>query len=176
MDLTNDGTEFDAEQHESSFDLIPPGEYQLFLANSSDQPIERDGVKVGTLLKLEFEIAGPTQAGRKLWLNLCWKHPNQQAEKIARERFADLCRATGKLKPRATEELHNLPFRAMIGIEKGKGGYEDRSTIKKFLFDAPDKKSSKGKPAAPAAGKPKMQSAAAVVAPQESAGGDPWDQ
>lgn len=122
---------FDAEQEPEAGDFtpIPAGEYEAVIAESAMMPTKSGN---GSYLKLRFEVIGPTHAGRMLFANLNLDNPSAEAVKIARGQLAAICRAVGVLKPKDSQELHNLPLLVKIKIEAERDGYDAQNKITSF--------------------------------------------
>ena len=94
----------------------------------------RDSCKGGKRLTLTMEVISETGKGRKIWENLLWVHTSEKAVLIARETFSSLCKACGVTSVKASEELHNIPFKAKVGQEHPEG-YKSRNVIEKYIHD-----------------------------------------
>jgi hypothetical protein len=127
--------DFDATAHESSNDYapLPAGEYKL-CAVASEMKTTKKGD--GKYISFEFQVLSSLGEGRKIFANYNWVNPNEKAVSIGKEQFAALCKAVGILKPESTEQLHNIPFSAVVGIQKGTGEYGDSNVIKKYQESA----------------------------------------
>jgi hypothetical protein len=127
MDLTG----FDANEVEpnTGFEHIPPGEYEACIVNS-----ERKTTKSGTgeYLNLELTILNGPYQNRRLFEKLNLQNPNAKAVEIAKGTLSSICRAVGVLKPGNSSELHNLPLRISVGVEKREDTGELTNRIKGF--------------------------------------------
>lgn len=123
------GENFEADEHEGP-QLLEEGDYVIALTESS---LDENLKKTGTNLKLTFAVLEGENAGRKLFLSLCWTNPSLVAVQIAKEKFAQLTKACGKGAIRATEELHDIPINAKVVIqESGNPQYSDSNQILEF--------------------------------------------
>ena len=113
-----------------SYELLPEGRYRCAIVESS---ISENKAGTGENLKLVIKVVAGEFAGKRVFENIVWKHDNDKAVQFGRIRFAELRRAVGVLTPSDTEQLHNLPFDAIVGVKKGTGGYEDSNCIKKYI-------------------------------------------
>jgi len=90
---------------------------------------------------------------------------SEAAQRIGRQQLVAWATACGKPDANDTDKLLDKRFNAIVGIQKGTGGYKDSNTIKQFLFgDAPSTSAS-----------PKESKAAPAEKPAASSGSNPWD-
>lgn len=75
-----------------------------------------------------------TYAGRKIWTNLNFRHPNEVVVEIAKNTASELCRALGMRGLQEPEDLlgHNLQIK--VGPNKKE---PDRKEIKRYLASGP---------------------------------------
>jgi len=127
-DLTDLG--FDAAKEEpSSFDLLPPGDYDAVIVKSD---VKKTKSGDGRYLHLQLQILnGPCQNRTVFDLLNLW-NANPKAVTIARGTLSAICRAVNVLTPKDTSELHNKPLRITVGIQKGEGDYNDQNKIKSY--------------------------------------------
>lgn len=97
------------------FKPFPPGEYEMMIVKSATRPIKAG---TGSYLELEMHCVSGELAGRRHWERLNLDNPSQQTVKIAQEQLARLCLALGLDEVGDSEELHDRPFVAEIGIDK----------------------------------------------------------
>jgi hypothetical protein len=144
------------ERTSSSFDPLPAGDYEMMITKSATKPTKSGN---GSYLELEMQVLGGSHSGRRHWERLNLDNPSQQTVKIAQEQLARLCMALHLDDVSDSEELHDTPFVAEVGIDKKD---PTRNVIWNYraAVDAPA-----AKPAAPA--KP-----APAAAPAKSA--RPW--
>ena len=133
---------FDASKYEpqSSFDPLPAGWYECYIANSERKPTKAG---TGEYIQLELEIMGPTHAGRKVWDRLNIINNNDTAVQIALAMLSSICRAVGVMNPEDSAELHNKPLMVKLNISKDEQ-YGDRNEVKEYA-----KKEGAVPPAAP---------------------------
>jgi hypothetical protein len=122
---------FNANEVEPStgFDPLPAGDYLLVITDSESKPTKAG---TGSYLALTLEVVEGQFQGRKLFHNLNLENPNQQAVDIARAELSAICRAVGVPTPQDSCELHNLPMRVKVGLEKRKDTGEMQNRLKKF--------------------------------------------
>lgn len=103
------------EERSSSFDPLPAGDYEMMITKSATKPTKKGD---GSYLELEMQVIGGEYSGRRHWERLNLDNPNHQAVKIAQESLAKLCMALGLDEVNDSEELHDTPFIAEVGIDK----------------------------------------------------------
>lgn len=134
-----------------NYDPLPAGEYAMMVVRSELKDTQSG---TGQYIKLEMHVVSGEHAGRRVWENLNIDNPNKQAEDIARQQLASLCRAVGVVDLEDTEELHDKPFIASIAIDR-KDPTRNRVMGYKAENAAPAKPAAaKPAPAKPAAGRP----------------------
>jgi hypothetical protein len=144
-----------------SRDPVPPGEYTLKALEAE----EKETASGGTYIKVKFEVVAGEYAGRWIWNNYNIVNASEKAQQIGRQQLVSWATAAGKPEADDTDKLLERPFKALVGIEKGTGGYADRNNIKSYLMG--DAAPAKSAPTAPA------KAAAKPSAPAK--GGNPWD-
>ena len=122
---------FDASQVEPTkgFELIPPDEYEACIAKSEEKLTKAGD---GHYHSLQFEIQKGEAKGRRLFVNLNLDNPNAQAVAIARAELSAICRAVNVLRPKDTEDLHNIPLMIKVGQRKRKDNGEMENYIKGY--------------------------------------------
>lgn len=111
----------------NDFGVIPPGDYEAVIVNSS---MHQTKAGDGEYLKLELQIINGTYQNRKLFENLNLKNKNEQAVTIAKGTLSAICRAINVLTPRDSSELHNKPMRITVGVRNENG--EQRNHVKSY--------------------------------------------
>jgi hypothetical protein len=133
---------FNADEHEQSDDFvpIPAGDYIAVITDSERKPNSKG---TGSYLAFTHEVVEGEYAGRKVFANLNIDNPSAKAVAIANGELSAICKAVGVPRPNDTVELHNLPMRIRVIVEKrtDNGGLTNR--IKKWApkNEAPDVKS-----------------------------------
>lgn len=114
--MANLGGTFDATAVEPAAGRtpLPAGEYLAAIAKSSVGPTKAGN---GTKAELEFEILDGAHKGRRFWVTLNLKNPDQQTVEIAQRDLSAICHAVGKLRVADTEELHALPMKVTLGTK-----------------------------------------------------------
>jgi hypothetical protein len=114
------GQTYDASNGETMGDrsALPPGDYVIALVKSD----QKSNDKGNSFVSCEFEVRegpdGVNVSGRRVWTNLNLWNSNAQAVEIAQRELNSIMHACGKLRIADTEELHGIPMRATIGLDK----------------------------------------------------------
>jgi hypothetical protein len=87
----------------------------MMIVKSETKPTKAN---TGHYLELEMHVISGQHSGRRHWERLNLDNPNHQAVKIAQESLAKLCMAIGIDDVEDSEQLHDQPFVAEIGIDK----------------------------------------------------------
>jgi hypothetical protein len=145
------------------FKPFPPGEYEMMIVKSSTRPTKQGD---GSYLELEMHCVSGELTGRRHWERLNLDNPSQKTVKIAQEQLARLCLALGLDQVNDSEELHDRPFVAEIGIDK-----KEPTKNKIWGYRSID-----GAPVSPAklANQPAPKPAAAPSAPASRPAVRPW--
>lgn len=127
---------------QAKFELVPPGTYKIRLIDAVEKPTKAG---TGNYINLTFEVLEPAQyAGAKIFDRLNLDNPSDKARAFAQRRLAALVRACGLVTAADTEQLLMKPLMVDVIVEKSPG-YDDKNTIKNYLYDK------SVQPAAPAA-------------------------
>lgn len=174
------GLEFDHSQveHNDDFSTIPNGEY---FAQIIESEVSETKAKNGTLLKLTWQITEGEYENRRIWQQLCIKHQNETAQKIAQGHLKQICEAFGiQGHISNSEELHGYVARVKVGLGKKQEGYEQRNEIKKVSpyagDEAPSKsdESGEGETAEKPASENKRAAAPKAAKSATGKGSKPW--
>ena len=144
---------------DSGFTPIPEGDYEVVIVKSTNKPTKTGN---GSSLELQCQVVSGEHAKRVLWARLNLKNPSSAAVEMAKRELSSICHATGVLRPKCKEELHNIPMIVHVVQVEGRNGMQNEIKGWKAKENA----------AAPAA-----QSAApapSTPAQPTSAGGRPW--
>lgn len=144
---------------DSGFTPIPEGDYEVVIVKSTNKPTKTGN---GSYLELQCQVVSGEHAKRVLWARLNLKNPSSAAVEMAKRELSSICHATGVLRPKCKEELHNIPMIVHVVQVEGRNGMQNEIKGWKAKENA----------AAPAA-----QSAApapSTPAQPTSAGGRPW--
>lgn len=168
---------FDANSVEpSNFDVFPAGKYLAQIVSSEMRPT-KDGR--GQYLFLELDILEGQFAGRKLFDRLNLVNDNPDTVDIATRTLSSICRATGQMQVKDSEQLHLIPLIADVRVRPPKGQYGESNSIRylpRNAAAAPATRAPVAYPSAPApatAPAPQPQPATPVA---PAAGGLPWQR
>lgn len=110
--------DFDLNDYElktNSFEPLPKGVYTAAVVDSG-MCVTKAGN--GEYIKLEMNILEGEHTGRRIWENLNVYNANPKAEEIARGNLRALFRACNKPNERATENIHDVPFKLILDIDR----------------------------------------------------------
>ena len=167
---------FDANSVEpSNFDVFPAGKYLSQIVSSEMRPT-KDGR--GQYLFLELDILEGPFAGRKLFDRLNLVNDNPDTVDIATRTLSSICRATGQMQVKDSEQLHLIPLIADVRVRPPKGQYGESNSIRYLPRNAaaPATRAPGAYASAPApatAPSPQPQPATPVA---PAAGGLPWQR
>jgi hypothetical protein len=103
------------ERQGGAYGPLPAGEYEMVITRSATKQTKAG---TGSYLELEMQVVSGESSGRRHWERLNLDNPSAQTVKIAQEQLAKLCMALGLDEVNDSEELHDTPFIAEIGIDK----------------------------------------------------------
>ena len=167
---------FDANSVEpSNFDVYPAGKYLSQIVSSEMRPT-KDGR--GQYLFLELDILEGQFAGRKLFDRLNLVNDNPDTVDIATRTLSSICRATGQMQVKDSEQLHLIPLIADVRVRPPKGQYGESNSIRYLPRNAaaPATRAPVAYASAPApatAPSPQPQPATPMA---PAAGGLPWQR
>ena len=168
---------FDANSVEpSNFDVFPAGKYLAQIVASEMRPT-KDGR--GQYLFLELDILEGQFAGRKLFDRLNLVNDNPDTVDIATRTLSSICRATGQMQVKDSEQLHLIPLIADVRVRPPKGQYGESNSIRYLPRNAAAAPATRAPVAyasapAPATAPSPQPQPATPVAP--AAGGLPWQR
>ena len=168
---------FDANSVEpSNFDVYPAGKYLAQIVSSEMRPT-KDGR--GQYLFLELDILEGQFAGRKLFDRLNLVNDNPDTVDIATRTLSSICRATGQMQVKDSEQLHLIPLIADVRVRPPKGQYGESNSIRYLPRNAAAAPATRAPAAyasapAPATAPSPQPQPATPVAP--AAGGLPWQR
>lgn len=113
----------------SDFEPIESGFYGAIVKEAVLTPTKNGN---GEYIKCRVDITHGEHKGRVIFHNITYTNPNDLATEIGRQQLTDLCHATGKLVPKKTDELCNIPIIAKVGFVKAKDGYPATNDVKSF--------------------------------------------
>lgn len=103
------------EERSNNFGPLPAGDYEMMIVKSEHRATKKND---GHYLEFEMHVISGEHSGRRLWERLNLDNPNQKTVKIAEEMLAKLCMALGLDDVEDSEQLHDRPFIAEVGIDK----------------------------------------------------------
>ena len=159
----------------SNFDVFPAGKYLAQIVASEMRPT-KDGR--GQYLYLELDILDGQFAGRKLFDRLNLVNDNPDTVDIAKRALSSICRATGQMQVKDSEQLHLIPLIADVRVRPPKGQYGESNSIRYLPRNAaaPATRAPGAYASAPApatAPSPQPQPATPMA---PAAGGLPWQR
>jgi hypothetical protein len=119
---------FEPSQEEGTRDLLPIG---IYSAQIIDAAVTVPQSLNGYGIDLTWQITEGEYENRLVWHRITFQHSNDQAQKIGRREFKNLCAACGITKGFDNVDLLKfISCKIKIGIEKDKNGiYDDRNRI-----------------------------------------------
>lgn len=116
------------------FAPVPAGEYKAVIIESDIEPISKNAEK-GKCLRLTWQIQDGEYSKRLVWQRLnMWPENMNNIEKvseIAQRQFSSIRKATGKLTPQDSNELHHIPCAIRVTVRKDPNGqYADQNEVK----------------------------------------------
>lgn len=108
----------ESEYPQEIFEPVPQGDYLVQVVDEKTK-MTKSG---GEMIILTWEILEPERfAGRKIFENLNIFNSNETAQRIARERLANIMRAAGLKGISNTEQLRYIPLTASVVIKQDAG-------------------------------------------------------
>ena len=150
-------SEIQIEERSNNYGPLPAGDYEMMIVKSDTKPTKAG---TGHYLECEMHVISGEHSGRRHWERFNLDNPNAQAVKIAQESLARLCAALGVDEVNDSEQLHDRPFIAEVGIDK-------KDNTRNVIWGYQPALGAPAKPAARPAAAP-----AASAAPAKSA--RPW--
>jgi hypothetical protein len=129
------------------FKPIPEGTYRAIITASD---YEENKKKTGSFLKLTIQILDNPYNGRTVFDRLNLDNPNEVAVDIAKRQLSAVCRAVGKMTPKDSAELHNIPFTVKLGVTPD-GKYSEILSYKPIKSETAAPAANGGAAAPPAA-------------------------
>ncbi|MDR4125533.1 DUF669 domain-containing protein [Yanghanlia caeni] len=170
---------FDANAVEpSNYDVFPAGKYLSQIVASEMRPT-KDGR--GQYLFLELDILEGPFAGRKLFDRLNLVNDNPDTVDIATRTLSSICRATGQMQVKDSEQLHLIPLIADVRVRPPKGQYGESNSIRYLprsagASSAPAQRAPAAYASTPAPAAPPVQPAAPAAPASPIPGGLPWQR
>lgn len=111
------------------FEPIPAGEYKVIISSSE---LKDTSAGDGKRLALELQVIEGQYEGRKLFDGLNLVNPSEKAVQIAKGTLSAICRAVGKMTPKDSTELHNIPLLAKVSVEPRNDTGEPSNRVKGY--------------------------------------------
>lgn len=166
---------YDANEFEpaGNFEAIPAGWYPAVIVESERKPTkaakESGDPADGEYLNLTLQIIDGQYKNRTVFdlLNL-WNR-SEQAVAIAKGTLSSICRAVGRMTPKESEELHNIPLQIKLTQEPYNGEMKNKVKGYKPMEEAAEAE-------APPASKPAPAKRETATAKTGTGGGKkaPW--
>lgn len=112
----------------SSYDPIPAGTYRAVVVETK----QVETSKGDPMLKVTLEVIDGQYRGRKIFDNIILAHSNPKTEEIGLRLLKQLKLAAGKPQAREETELWDVPVLAVVRVEEGTDGYDDKNRVSKF--------------------------------------------
>ena len=111
---------------EGSYVVLPKGNYTAICVGTGWKPTKAGD---GEYLQFDWEIVEGEHRGASQTSRLNLKNKNATAVKIAQSELSSICRATGVMRPRDSDEFRNKPITLKVDVEERKdkpGSYSNR--------------------------------------------------
>lgn len=127
MDLQ--GFDANAVEPQGTREPVPAGWYKAVITASEEKPTK---AQTGSYLQLTIEIVEGDHQGRKVFERLNLKNPNSTAVEIAQRTLSSLCRATGVMTPRNSDDLHDKVVMIKVKVTPARDGYEPGNEVAEY--------------------------------------------
>lgn len=127
--------DFDAQGYErepDQFDLLPPGTYKAVIEEAEIKETKNPN-NDDRYLKLKIVIQDEAYKNRVVFDNLNIWNSNSEAVRIAKNALHDICAALNLPSVKEPEELKFKELAIKVGIQEGRGQYDDQNRVKKYL-------------------------------------------
>jgi hypothetical protein len=114
---------------EQEYSLIPDGWYT---ATIKEVTIKNTKDGTGKIMNFRFDITGPSNAGRVVFVGLNVQNRNPQAEEMAQRDLKAIRTALGMSMIKNTDQLIGKNLKVKVGVQKGTGDYPDKNTCKSY--------------------------------------------
>jgi hypothetical protein len=94
---------------------LPEGQYEMVITRTDVKPTKAG---TGEYLEAEMQVVDGEFSGRRHWERFNVSNPNKQAEDIAKAALGALCNAVGITNITDTDQLHDVPFVAMLELDR----------------------------------------------------------
>ena len=135
---------------------LPVGRHPLIIESSE---VKANKANDGGYLQLNLKLIDGPQMGATGAYRLNLYHSNPQTAEIAHRQLSAICHVIGVFNVQDSQQLHNIPFIAEVGLQKGEEAAQKGYTEVKKVFDINGNEPGKAGQGAPAA-QPQQQPAA----------------
>lgn len=101
------------------FEALPAGDYDVIIVESELKATKKGD---GHYLELKLQVISGQYQNRNLWARLNIDNPNATAKSIGCGQLSAICRAVNKLSINDSSELHMLPFKVTVKVDKDSNG------------------------------------------------------
>ena len=135
---------------------LPVGRHPVIIESSE---VKANKANDGGYLQLNVKLIDGPQTGTTGAYRLNLYHSNPQTAEIAHRQLSAICHCVGVFNVQDSSQLHNIPFIAEVGLQKGEEAAQKGYTEVKKVFDINGNEPGKAGQGAPAA-QPQQQPAA----------------
>ena len=135
---------------------LPVGRHPVIIESSE---VKANKANDGGYLQLNLKLIDGPQMGTTGAYRLNLYHSNPQTAEIAHRQLSAICHVIGVFNVQDSQQLHNIPFIAEVGLQKGEEAAQKGYTEVKKVFDINGNEPGKAGQGAPAA-QPQQQPAA----------------
>tara|TARA_R110002126_G_scaffold7851_1_gene38117 strand:- start:433 stop:918 length:486 start_codon:yes stop_codon:yes gene_type:complete len=111
---------------DGDFSPIPAGDYQVSIVSADMVPTKAG---TGMLLKIRYDVIGPTHAKRVIFGQLNIQNPSAKAEEIGRLELRKLMSAVGLQRFEDTDQFVGAPLTIKVAIETSEN-YPAKNVVK----------------------------------------------
>ena len=161
--LQFDATKVEPAGMSSQLPVSGPDGYSVIIS-ASEMKENKD--KTGGYLELTLQVIDGEHKGESGAYRLNLFHSTPKTVEIAYRQLSAICHAVGVFQVGDSTQLHNIPFKAVVGLQKGENpeGYTEVKGVLCMDGSAPGKPKSAAPAAQPAPVQPAAQAAQAAPA------------
>jgi hypothetical protein len=120
------GVAFDPSKYEDTNSLVPQGDYYVEVEKAEVRDTQSGD---GRYIKVQFNILGQTQTGRKVFVNYNMANKSDMAVEIGQREFAALCKAAGVAGIQDTDEILGKRALVKVSIRKNKRDNTEENAV-----------------------------------------------
>jgi hypothetical protein len=114
-----------------NFDPLPPGWYRVTITEADLKATSKSTASSpATMIKVRYDVVGPTHQGRVVFGNFNNRNSNPEAERIGRRQFGELMRAIGLAKCDDTDQLVGKSCDIKLTVKPAGNGYDAGNDVK----------------------------------------------